>query len=114
MSQDQKGGDNLANKLFAGAFQQKAEGHLQKAKDALSRGANEQASEHLKRVQESTSNLFFNPSSPRLSEAENDEYRRLTNQRFYKTESGLIGENSISDSLYNRFQFLDKKARGQQ
>jgi hypothetical protein len=107
-------GDNFINTGLAQGFAKKVEEHLVKAQQALDRGASEQAHEHIKRVGEASSDLFFNHSSPQLSEAENEEYRRFTNLRFFKDErNGLIGERHIDEKVYNQLQELDRKARGQ-
>ena len=106
-------GDNIINAGLHNGFINLAENHLQKAQHDLNRGAREQAEEHLKRVGDSDSNAILNPSSSRLTESENEEYRLLTNQRFYKSEDGLVNENDISKEAFNRLLFLDKKARGE-
>ena len=102
-----------ADKLFSKAFAKNAEEHLEKAKTDSARGATDQASEHLKRAGFSLSQALTNKTSPRLSDAENEEWLRLQKRKYNVDKDGMILTNFLDENSGTRIKLLDRKAFGQ-
>lgn len=103
----------LADKLFGKAFAKNAEEHLEKAKADLARGAQEQASQHLKEVGLSLAQALVKMTSPRLSDSENEEWLMLQKRKYSVSQDGFISERFLDEGSETRIRLLSRKAFGQ-
>lgn len=80
----------------------------------MSCGATDQANEHLRRVGKDLPKLLTSLTSPKLSEAENEEWLKLQQQKYRITDKGMIWINMLDDGRETRIKFLENKAFGKE
>ena len=102
---------SLANRLFGEAPTNNAKTHLERGKEDLSRGATDQADEHLRRALGGIGDAFTNMTSPRLTEPENKEWLRLQQKKYLVGENGVT-QVRLSEGQELRLKFLNQKAFG--
>lgn len=103
----------LADRLFGRGFSRNAREHLDQAREEMDRGASEQAGEHLRRAGISNARHLTSLTSPRLSEAENQEWLRLQNSKYFVDENGMISEQELNEKSEARLEELYRKSLDQ-
>jgi hypothetical protein len=104
------GHSTLADHLFGRAFFKDAQTHLGRFQEEYDRGAIEQAREHLRRAGISGAKALVSLTSPRLSEAENQEWLSLQRAKYFVDEQGFISEATLDEESENRLEEITRKA----
>jgi hypothetical protein len=114
MNKDKEPKTDILSEIFLAQGRLKSfDHHLEKAEDALSRGAIEQADVHFKRVERALMESFTNIISPNLTEEENQLLLGLQKRKFKMHSDGTVTTFTLNPQSEANLARLLSKAFGE-